>query len=202
MSQSHADEHHGHYVAPKALLVKIFGALVALTILTVLTGKSDLIPGALHVPLALTIATVKVALVVTFFMGLKHDNRINTVIFVLTCFFVLVFLSFTTFEVLNRGDLGNVDRMTVADRAYLAQQDSVRLRRDSLRYNVTRVAGAEPAVGTAASDSILAVRQGVRPSSARLDSMKTAPAAPSANTGESGATTTPAAAPADSTASH
>jgi len=148
----HADGHHGHYVAPTSLLYKVFGALVFFTILTVATGTADWIPGALHVPIALTIALIKVVLVAMFFMGLKHDNRVNTVILTLTTFFVIVFLGFTLFDVTQRGDLGNVDRMTAADRAYLVQQDSIRyaqipaatLAADTTGADTTMASGAAP----------------------------------------------------------
>lgn len=140
----HADAHSAghHYVAPLSLLFKVFGALVALTLLTVATGRADWIPSALHVPIALFIALIKVILVATFFMGLKHDNRVNTVILSLTTIFVLVFLGFTVLEVTQRGDLGNVDRMTAADRAYLVQQDS-------LRYAQTAAVPTDTASATA-----------------------------------------------------
>lgn len=144
-----ADGHHGHYVAPVSLLLKVFGALVFFTVLTVATGTADWIPGALHVPIALTIALIKVVLVAMFFMGLKHDNRVNTVILSLTTIFVIVFLSFTLFDVVQRGDLGNVDRMTAADRAYL-------MREDSIRYAQTAAATAALADSSAASDTTAA----------------------------------------------
>lgn len=148
----HDDGHHGHYVAPVSLLWKVFGALVFFTVLTVATGTADWIPGALHVPLALTIALVKVVLVAMIFMGLKHDNRVNTVILVLTTIFVIVFLGFTLFDVTQRGDLGNVDKYTASERAYMLKQDSLRTaalveqaKADSVRMGLSP-ATANPAV--------------------------------------------------------
>lgn len=173
--------HHGHYVAPPSLLWKVFGALVGLTILTVATGTADWIPGALHVPIALTIAFIKVVLVAMFFMGLKHDNRVNTVILVLTSIFVVVFLGFTLFDVTQRGDLGNVDKMNAADRAYLLQQDSARY-------------AASEALRAAATDSTAAsVDSAGVPAVLPADSIATTPAAP-ADTA-TGASATPATAP-------
>jgi len=155
LAAGHADAHSAghHYVAPLSLLYKVFGALVVLTILTVATGKADWIPSALHVPIALFIALVKVILVAMFFMGLKHDNRVNTVILALTTIFVLVFLGFTVLEVTQRGDLGNVDRMTAADRAYLVQQDSMRYAQTTALPTDTAAATADTsaAAGTPAS---------------------------------------------------
>ena len=162
MAHAHAaDDHaHGHYIAPTKLLLGVFGALVVLTILTAITGKADWIPSWMHVPLALAIAAVKTALVVAIFMGLKHDNRVNTVVFVLSGIFVSVFLAFTLFDTANRGDLGNVDSMTAADRAALLEQDTTLLARyrnlpvapgDSARVDTTGLAPLDSAAADTAS---------------------------------------------------
>lgn len=119
--------HSGHYVAPKKLLLKVFGGLIFFTLLTAATGVADWIPSWMHIPLALAIAGVKTVLVVMFFMGLKHDNRVNTLALVLPVIFVTIFLTFTLFDTVFRGDLGNVDTMTVADRELLQTEDSTRL---------------------------------------------------------------------------
>ena len=148
---AHAQGHH-HYIAPVSLLVKVLVTLVILTVLTSVTGTADWVPGWMHVPLALAIATVKVTLVVLIFMGLKHDNRVNLLIFLLSGIFVSVFLIFTLFDTLFRGDLTNVDAMTISDRKLLEQQDSVRAAQyTNLRvapgdYLLTDSAGAAPAL--------------------------------------------------------
>ncbi len=111
---AHAAEHHEHHIVPFKLLWTIFGALVALTIITVLTAKFvDL--GPLNFPLAMVIALTKATLVITFFMALKWDNRVNLLILSLGCIFVVVFLTFTLFDTLNRGDIGNVGTQTIMD---------------------------------------------------------------------------------------
>lgn len=104
---------HGHHVTPKKTLFTVFGALVALTILTGLTAQIDL--GVFNIPLALTIAGSKAALVVLFFMALKYDNRVNALVFTLGVVFVVVFLTFTLFDTAFRGDLGNVGTETISD---------------------------------------------------------------------------------------
>ena len=115
---AHAHEHH---IIPKKTLYKVFGALVVLTALTVLTAtRVDI--GSFNIVLALFIAGSKAALVVTFFMALKYDNRVNTLVFTLGTIFVAVFLTFTLFDTAFRGDLGNVDYRTVADRELELEQ--------------------------------------------------------------------------------
>ncbi len=107
-------EHHEHHIVPLKLLWGVFGALVAFTVLTVLTAKFvDL--GSFNLPLALAIAVAKAALVITFFMALKWDNRVNLLILMLGCIFVVVFLTFTLFDTAFRGDIGNVGTETIMD---------------------------------------------------------------------------------------
>lgn len=91
--------HHGHHILSRALLLKVFGALVFLTILTVALGLMEK-SGALHlgqlsIAVALIIAGVKATLVAMFFMALKYDNKVNALAFVLSIVFLGVFFVFT-----------------------------------------------------------------------------------------------------------
>jgi cytochrome c oxidase subunit 4 len=107
-------EHHGHHIVPLKTLLTVFGGLIALTIVTVITSQIHL--GPLNVPLALAIAITKATLVVLFFMALKYDRPVNTLVFMIGIIFVLVFLTFTWFDTGFRGDLGNVDSQTIQER--------------------------------------------------------------------------------------
>src|SRR5690606_28138222 len=100
---------HGHHIIPKKALNGDFGALVFLTILTGLTAEF-LDIGARTVPLAMAIAASKATLVATFFMALKYDNKVNTLVLMIGIMFVGIFLVFTLFDTVFRGDLGNVGR--------------------------------------------------------------------------------------------
>lgn len=107
-----ANGHHGHHVIPFKVLTQVFLVLVALTVLTVLTAQGlDL--GVLDVPLALTIASVKAGLVIMIFMALKYDKRVNALTFGLSAIFVVIFIVVTLFDTAFRGDMSNVDAMTV-----------------------------------------------------------------------------------------
>ena len=105
--------HHGHYIIPIKVLGTVFGVLVFLTVITVITSRIDL--GAMNVPLALAIAITKALLVVAFFMALKYDNAVNTLVFSIGAVFVLVFLAFTLADTALRGSLGIMDEGTIAD---------------------------------------------------------------------------------------
>jgi len=82
-TQEH-DQHEDHGIGR---YVVIFVTLLALTALTVITGKwVDL--GSFNIILALIIASVKATLVVLFFMHLWDESAMNRLIFGLSVFFV------------------------------------------------------------------------------------------------------------------
>lgn len=92
-----------HHVIPIRVLGSVFGALVLLTVITVLTAQVDL--GVLNMPLALAIASAKALLVVMVFMALRWDNRVNALILSIGGVFVLVFLALTLSDTALRGIL-------------------------------------------------------------------------------------------------
>lgn len=89
-SGSHADNPqscHVH-VVPVKVLVGVFLALVALTVLTVEAAKFDV--GSADIFVSMGIATVKASLVVFIFMHLWYDKPLNRIAF----FFSIVFAAF------------------------------------------------------------------------------------------------------------
>ena len=107
------DEHHGHHIVPVKTLVVVFGALIFFTVLTVVLAQFHF--GALEVPIALGIALIKASLVVSIFMALKWDNKVNATVLAVGVLFVLVFISFTLMDTEFRGDLSNTTEMTILD---------------------------------------------------------------------------------------
>ncbi len=94
---SHADGHdHGlAHTTPVSLLFGILGALLVLTIATVAVTAVDL--GAQgNLIVAMAIATVKAGLVCTFFMHLLWDKKFNTILFLTSVLFLILFLSMST----------------------------------------------------------------------------------------------------------
>ncbi len=104
-------EGHGHHITAFRTLLFTFLALVALTVITVVTAQIDL--GGMNVPLALTIAVGKASLVVAFFMALKYDNKVNFLVLAVGLTMVVVFVVFTLFDTAFRGDIDNVDDRTI-----------------------------------------------------------------------------------------
>lgn len=91
----HATGHEDHGLAhttPVSLLVGILAVLMVLTVLTVSVTSFDL--GAQgNLIVAMVIATVKAALVVTFFMHLLWDKKFHLILFLTSVLFVILFLS-------------------------------------------------------------------------------------------------------------
>ena len=79
----------GH-VTPVDLLLKVWGALVVLTVVTVAVTWVDL--GSMNLLVAMGIATVKALLVALFFMHLRWDRPVNGVIFLTAILFVAIFI--------------------------------------------------------------------------------------------------------------
>jgi cytochrome c oxidase subunit 4 len=94
----HHDDHHGiSHVASIKVLVGTGGALLFLTIVTVLATKIDLGPN-LNLALAMFIAVIKATLVILFFMHLKYDKIFHTVIFLSAVLAAALFVGFTLMD--------------------------------------------------------------------------------------------------------
>ncbi|MGA2498096.1 MAG: cytochrome C oxidase subunit IV family protein [Tepidisphaeraceae bacterium] len=99
--ESHSGDAHVHIVSP-ALLLAVFGGLIALTILTVTVSyaeSSTLIHlGWLSIWVALAIAVVKAALVALYFMHLRWDSPFNGAILIIALVFVVTFIGFAVLD--------------------------------------------------------------------------------------------------------
>jgi cytochrome c oxidase subunit 4 len=101
---SHHDDGRVHaHVAPALFYWGIFAALIVLTVITV--GASYVDFGAANTVIAVIIATVKAALVATFFMHLAHDKAFNSIILVMSFVFLGVFIFLTNEDISTRNKL-------------------------------------------------------------------------------------------------
>lgn len=132
-------EKHGHHIVPKKTLIRVFLALIALTILTVSVVLVDL--GPFNVPIALGIAGIKAGLVVMIFMGLKYDSPMNVLVLTVGILFVVLFLTFTLFDTAFRGDLGNVAAETISETEQ--REELLRAREQRLSTGVPGGAAAD-----------------------------------------------------------
>ncbi len=131
--------HDGPHIVPKSVLLRVFGGLIVLTILTVAVAYVPL--GPLGVPVAIGIAAVKASLVVLFFMHLKYDNPVNALTFTIGTIFVIVFVAITLLDTAFRGDLGNVNQRTVQE--IQAEQERAEQRNEALPADSLRIAPAD-----------------------------------------------------------
>lgn len=105
-------EHHGHHINSVRTLVVVISTLVALTGLTVLASEVETylvkemgwaLPEWVNVAVAMSIALVKGALVLMYFMGLRWENPLYTIVFLFCMFTFALFLGLTGMDLDNRG---------------------------------------------------------------------------------------------------
>jgi cytochrome c oxidase subunit IV len=85
-------EHSEHIVSPK-IYAAILAALLLGTYLTVQAAKVDL--GRLNIVVALTIATIKMSLVILFFMHGKYSSKRTQLVIVAGFFWLAIMLGLT-----------------------------------------------------------------------------------------------------------
>ncbi|HEX3698815.1 MAG TPA: cytochrome C oxidase subunit IV family protein [Polyangia bacterium] len=97
-SEAEAQAAHAHHGPGRYFL--IWALLLGFTVTTVITGRMDL--GAVNLPLALAIASIKATLVVLFFMHLSESHGVNRLVFVVSILFVLVLMAGVFGDLLTR----------------------------------------------------------------------------------------------------
>lgn len=80
----------GHEAHGMGRYIAVWAALIAGTILTVITGRMDF--GGLNIIIAMVIACVKASLVVLFFMHLWDEGGVNRLVFATSLVFVMVMI--------------------------------------------------------------------------------------------------------------
>lgn len=92
--------HEEHHILSYGKLAAVLAGLLALTLVTIGVSYVDL--GFWNVPVALTIASTKVTLVLLFFMHLKYEGKAITWSFIATIFFLAIMITFTFWDVAFR----------------------------------------------------------------------------------------------------
>jgi len=109
---AHKDDGAVHaHVSSTGFYIAVFAALICLTLLTV--GQSYVDLGRLNLAVVVLIATTKAALVVSFFMHLRWDNKFNALIFLSCIFFIGVFFAYTMNDTNRRGELDSDQNVKV-----------------------------------------------------------------------------------------
>ncbi len=91
------------HVMPVRTNVMVFVALLVLLVATV--GAAYLPLGVLHVPIAMTIATIKAVLIVLFFMHLLHSHKLTWVVAIGSFLWLAIMVVLTLNDYLSRGVL-------------------------------------------------------------------------------------------------
>ena len=89
------------HISPKSTYYAIFGALMALTAITVAVAFVNL--GAFNFPVAIGIAITKATLVVLFFMHVKYSSRLTKLVVMTSLFFLVILLAETFMDYATRG---------------------------------------------------------------------------------------------------
>jgi cytochrome c oxidase subunit 4 len=100
MSENQSTHVHG---GPK-LYAAVLGALLALTGITVAASYVHFGAASINVVVALTIASIKGSLVALYFMHLRYDKPINSVIFAGGLFFLALLLMLTLIDTGTRDE--------------------------------------------------------------------------------------------------
>lgn len=82
-------------------MLAVYGALLVLTVITWAVAQIDL--GAMAIVVAVAVAGTKATLVALYFMQLKWDNRVNTMVFLSGITFLVILLGLTLIDTTVRG---------------------------------------------------------------------------------------------------
>ena len=97
-----ADEEHEHeHIVPRTIYVGVFAALMVLTTATVAVAYVDL--GMLNIGVALTVAVLKAALVVLFFMHVKYSSRLVQLVVIASIVWLVILFAITLTDYVTRG---------------------------------------------------------------------------------------------------
>jgi len=105
-------EHHGHNITHWKTLLGVLVALLCFTGLTIFAASFETyliqemgwsLPNWVNIAIAMSIATVKALLVIAFFMALKYENPLYTIVFLFCIFAFALFLALTGMDLDNRG---------------------------------------------------------------------------------------------------
>lgn len=103
--------HHGHHIISAPTLLIVLLLLLFFTVLTVALSRGEVwvqdtfnvvLPQWLNVIIAMSIATVKALLVCAYFMGLRYDKALNSIIMLVCIAAVICFLFFSAIDLGNR----------------------------------------------------------------------------------------------------
>jgi cytochrome c oxidase subunit 4 len=118
--------HHAHVIVPMRILVVVLTLLLVFTLMTVGAAQLEVwishtfnvvIPQWVNVAVALSIAFVKATIVALYFMQLRYDNPVNSLVVIFTLFTLVFFLGFTMIDLGSRQTLYDYKGQRTSDAA-------------------------------------------------------------------------------------
>jgi cytochrome c oxidase subunit IV len=91
------------HIVSKTVYFLIFGALMVLTVLTVVAANFDLGNEAINTSIALAIAVAKAVLVILYFMHVRYSPRLTWVVVVSGFLWLFIMIALTMSDYLTRG---------------------------------------------------------------------------------------------------
>jgi cytochrome c oxidase subunit IV len=95
-----------HHIIPQSVYFKILGILLVLTVVTVIAARVDF--GFLNPIIAMAIASAKAYYVLAYFMHLKYDDKLFTVAFFSSIFFLVLLFAFVILDAYTRVAQGSI----------------------------------------------------------------------------------------------
>lgn len=117
-----AEIKHIPHILPFRLYIIIGSALLALTAITVWVSMYDL--GSMNIVIAMTVASVKGILVLLFFMHLKYTDKLYSIAFAAAIVILGLFITFTMFDTLYRGEVDPVKGSTIKAQAAMYRTET------------------------------------------------------------------------------
>jgi cytochrome c oxidase subunit IV len=91
------------HIVSRKIYFLIFGALMVLTVLTVVIANIDLGGNILNTVVALTIAVTKAVLVILYFMHVRYSSRLTWVFVAAGFFWLIIMVALTFSDYMTRG---------------------------------------------------------------------------------------------------
>ena len=91
------------HIVSKTVYFLIFGALMVLTVVTVVAANFDLGNEAINTSIALAIAVAKAVLVILYFMHVRYSPRLTWVVVVSGFLWLFIMIALTMSDYLTRG---------------------------------------------------------------------------------------------------
>lgn len=120
------DNHYVH-VSPLSTYLKVFGALLVLTVATVgvsVYAEHVNLDATISIIIAMAVAVVKASLVGAWFMHLKYDTKFNVLLFLSSFWFIALFFIFTCIDLGSRDSIMDISGNRIL-RADLMESGSI-----------------------------------------------------------------------------